>query len=55
MFTLVQDRDRNQDPLFPIVPVSFPVTVPVNVPIKNLRKKLNPKDKFSRFPPKVSE
>ena len=25
MFTLVCDRDRGQDPLFPIVPVLFPV------------------------------
>ena len=28
MFTLVPDRERNQDPLFPVVPVQFPVPVP---------------------------
>ena len=28
MFTLVGNRDRNQNPLFPIVPVVFPVPVP---------------------------
>ena len=32
MFTLVQDREKNQDPLFPIMLVPFPVPVPVPVP-----------------------
>ena len=27
-----QDRDRHQDPLFPIVPTSFPVSVPFPFP-----------------------
>ena len=31
MFTLVQDKDRDQDPLFPIVPVPFPYPAPVPV------------------------
>ena len=31
MFTLVQDRERDQDPLFPIVQVPFPV--PPQVPV----------------------
>ena len=35
MFTLVRNNDRNQNPLFPIVPVSFPlpVVVPIAVPV----------------------
>ena len=29
MFTLVEDRDGDQDLLFPIVPVPFPTSAPV--------------------------
>ena len=32
MFTLIQDRDKDQDPLFPIVLVPFPVPVLLSVP-----------------------
>ena len=32
MFTLVHDRKRNTNPLFPIVPVQFPVPVLVLFP-----------------------
>ena len=32
MFTLVQDRDKDQDPIFPIVLVPFLVLVPFPVP-----------------------
>ena len=32
MFTLVRDRYRNQDPLFPVVSVPFPVSPPILVP-----------------------
>ena len=39
MFTVVQDSDRDQDPLFPIMPAQFPVPVPakysVNKSIKS--------------------
>ena len=42
MFTLVRHRDRDQDPLFPTVPVPFPLAVPppfscgVNEPQRSL-------------------
>ena len=29
MFTLVPDRDKNEDPLFHIVPALIPVSIPV--------------------------
>ena len=32
LFTLVRDRDRNQDQLFSIVPVQFPVVGPIPFP-----------------------
>ena len=32
MFTLVRDRERNQDPLFTIVLFQFPVAVPIPLP-----------------------
>ena len=39
MFTVVRDRDRDQDPLFPFMPAQFPVPVPakysVNKSIKS--------------------
>ena len=34
MLTLVRDINKNQDPLFPIVPVPFPVPIPVPFPCR---------------------
>ena len=45
MFTLVQDRNRDQDPLFPIVPLLFPVPVPVPV-LSSVIKSLNHDEHF---------
>ena len=41
MFALVGDRDRNQDPLSPVAPVSFPVPVPVQAQC-SVNKALDP-------------